>query len=253
MPHSTRRRRPPGVLRHAPVYPFQQISQLRRRNHHPPGGGRRPKDPAPVQPLRVEAHALAVMPQHLDQRAASTTEHEQMTTVGIMLELLLHQQRQAVEPFTHVGVAAGKPDPDATRDRNHRRRLARVSALISADTIAPSTGPVIRIRPPVANSTSIALLVTGAADPDGSGAPTTVTAEKPGADRAGPHNWRRHRKNWLVAIPAARATSDATAPGSIAAATKRSFSARDQRRRRSTDVITSTCVLVIGLSIGIVL
>ena len=43
------------------------------------------------------------------------------------------------------------------------------------------------------------------------------------------------------------------APGSRAAATSRSFSARDQRRRRSTDVITSTCVLVIGLSLGIVL
>ena len=37
------------------------------------------------------------------------------------------------------------------------------------------------------------------------------------------------------------------------AATIRSLSARDQRRRRSTDVITSTCVFVIGLSLGLVL
>ena len=48
-------------------------------------------------------------------------------------------------------------------------------------------------------------------------------------------------------------TADATAPGSIAAATIRSFSAHDQRRRRSTDVITSTCVFVIGLPLGLVL
>ena len=34
-------------------------------------------------------------------------------------------------------------------------------------------------------------------------------------------------------IPAARAASEATAPGSIAAATIRSFSARNQRRRRA--------------------
>src|SRR5215216_3991724 len=54
-------------------------------------------------------------------------------------------------------------------------------------------------------------------------------------------------------MPAARATSEATAPGSIAAATIRSFSARDHRRRRCTDVITSTCAFVIGLALVIVL
>ena len=52
--------------------------------------------------------------------------------------------------------------------------------------------------------------------------------------------------------PGRRATSEATAPGSIAAATIRSFSARDQRRRRCTDVITSTA-FVIGLVLVIVL
>jgi hypothetical protein len=39
----------------------------------------------------------------------------------------------------------------------------------------------------------------------------------------------RHRNNWLTWIPAARATSEALAPGSSVAATIRSFSARDQR------------------------
>jgi hypothetical protein len=39
----------------------------------------------------------------------------------------------------------------------------------------------------------------------------------------------------------------------FAAATIRSFSARGQRRRRCIDVITSTCTLVIGLSLGLVL
>src|SRR5262245_42704383 len=54
-------------------------------------------------------------------------------------------------------------------------------------------------------------------------------------------------------MPAARATSEATAPGSSAAATIRSFSEIGHRRRRCTDVITSTCVLVIGLSLGLIL
>ena len=53
------------------------------------------------------------------------------------------------------------------------------------------------------------------------------------------HSCWRQRNNWLLWIPAERATSEATAPGSSAAATIRSFSARDQLRRRCTDVITS--------------
>jgi hypothetical protein len=39
----------------------------------------------------------------------------------------------------------------------------------------------------------------------------------------------------------------------MAAATIRSLSARNQRRRRCTDVITSTCALVIGLALGFAL
>src|SRR5262249_33667414 len=57
----------------------------------------------------------------------------------------------------------------------------------------------------------------------------------------------------LVCMPASRAISEATAPGSSAAATIRSFSSRDQRRRRCTDVITSTCVLVMVLVLGLLL
>ena len=85
------------------------------------------------------------------------------------------------------------------------------------------------------------------------GSAAIVTAEKPAAARAGPQSSCRQRYSWLAWMPASRATVDATAPGSIAAATIRSFSVRDQRRRRSTDVITSTSVFVIGLSLGLVL
>ena len=49
-------------------------------------------------------------------------------------------------------------------------------------------------------------------------------------------------------IPASRATADATTPGSIAAATIRSFSAFDHRRRRRPDVVPSPSVFVIKLS-----
>src|SRR3954470_24857600 len=48
-----------------------------------------------------------------------------------------------------------------------------------------------------------------------------------------------------------RATSETQAPGSSDAATSRSFSSCDHRRRRSTDVITSALELVIALLLGL--
>ncbi len=52
---------------------------------------------------------------------------------------------------------------------------------------------------------------------------------------------------------AARAFCDVVTPGSNEAATSRLFSSQDQRRRRSTDVITTTRDVVIGLLLGLLL
>src|SRR5262245_43899468 len=258
MSQSARRLRTPSVLRQPPVDALEQISQLRRRDRHRAIGSlarscRRPDEAAALQPLGEQAHALAVVPQHLDQAAAPAAEHEQLAVVGIALERLLHQQRQAIEALAHVGVAGRQPHLRSVRDRDrHRRRPAR--AAITATTVAASAAPLIRSRAPLANSISISPLgvaATGLCAKLGSAA--IVTAAKPAVARAGPHSCCRQRYSWLAWIPASRATAEATAPGSIAAATIRSFSARDHRRRRSTDVITSTCVFVIGLSLRLVL
>ena len=103
--------------------PFEQIAELRRRDRHRAVSRRRPDEAAALQPLGEQAHALAVVPEHLDQTAATAAEHEQMAAVRIALELLLDQQRQAVEALAHVGVAGRQPHPHAARDRDHRRRL----------------------------------------------------------------------------------------------------------------------------------
>jgi hypothetical protein len=59
----------------------------------------------------------------------------------------------------------------------------------------------IRIRPPVAYSTSIALPLTFADDPDGAGSGTTVTGENASAGGVGPHNWRPPTKqHWVLQI-----------------------------------------------------
>jgi len=70
--------------------------------------------------------------------------------------------------------------------------------------------------------------------------PTTSTGTSCGTDAA--EIWQsslRQRKSWLTWMPAECAISETLARGSSVAATNRSFSSRDQRRRRSTDVITS--------------
>src|SRR6266567_791955 len=84
-----------------------------------------------------------------------------VSAVRIALELLLDQQRQAVEALTHVRVAGRKPNPRAAREPDHRRRLPFASAFISADTVEASTDPEIRIRPPVANSISMMPALSG--------------------------------------------------------------------------------------------
>src|SRR5216684_6910871 len=77
-----------------------------------------------------------------------------MAIVGIALERLLYQQRQAIEALAHVGVASRQPHPRPARDRDCHRRLP-VRAAITAETVAASTAPLIRSRVPVASSISI--------------------------------------------------------------------------------------------------
>src|SRR5437660_138517 len=119
-----------------------------------------------------------------------------MPAVRIAFERLLHHECQAIKTPAHVGVAGRQPDPRAARDRDHRRRLPFESAFISADTVDASTAPVIRIRPPPANSISITPAVSGigGATP---GSRNTATGENAGGG-AGRHNSCRQRNNWLV-------------------------------------------------------
>jgi hypothetical protein len=69
------------------------------------------------------------------------------------------------------------------------------SAFISAVTVEASTTPVIRIRPPPANSISMTPAVSGKAGATpGSG--KTATGENAGVG-TGKHNSCRQRNNWL--------------------------------------------------------
>src|SRR3974390_3413113 len=236
----------PRLLRQSPVNAFQQISQLRRRDRHRAlltlaRSSGRPDKTTALQPLRKQTHALAVVPQHLDQRAAPAAKDEQMTVVWIALERLLHQQCQAVEALAHVGMAGGQPYLHPARNRDHRRRPLLASTATVAPSVAGSTAPLIRIRVPFVNSTSISPAVDNAAAA-GSAAICTAANVAAGCDRRS--NCRRHPYSCPGWTPASRAIAETVAPRSSEAATSPSFSAVLQRRRRSTEVMTSIAGLL---------
>src|ERR1700720_677853 len=190
--------RSPGLLRHPPVDAFEQIAELRRRYCHRSVGWLRPYEATPLQPLGKQAHALPVMPQHLDQPATAATKHEQMPAVWVTLERLLHQQRQAIKPLAHVGVASRQPNPCTTWGRDHRRRLLFASAFISADTVEASTDPDIRIRPPPANSISMTPAVFGSTGEAASRSGLTTTGSNTAGICVRSQSCWRQRNNWLA-------------------------------------------------------
>src|SRR5262249_49454714 len=85
-----------------------------------------------------------------------------------------------------------------TRDWDHRRRLLFASALISADTVEASTGPLIRIRPSVANSISIPPALSGDGEGTIPGSGATATGLNAAGICARSQSCWRQRNNWLV-------------------------------------------------------
>ena len=138
-----------------------------------------PYEPPPIQSLRIERHAHAVMPEHLDQIAATPSEDVQIAGMRVALEPLLHQQRQTEHPTAHVCAAGREPDPDVASDRDHR-----LSDRTTAATNAGGASLAIRSTAPPTSST----IAHPAA---GSGSAPTVTAAKPGD--TGSARSRRHR------------------------------------------------------------
>src|ERR1700733_3166657 len=139
------------MLRRAPIDAFQQVAELGRRDRHRAVRRRRPDEAAAFQALREQAHALPIVPKHLEQSAPTAAKNKKMTAMRILLQLLLNHQGQAVEALTHVRMAGRKPHPYAGRKRDHRRRSPWASAATAADIVPASTEPVIRSRAPFAN------------------------------------------------------------------------------------------------------
>lgn len=68
---SSDRCRPPHLLWLPPVDPGQEITELRRRDRHHSLSRNRPDEATPLQAFCEQASALAVMPDHLQEIAAT--------------------------------------------------------------------------------------------------------------------------------------------------------------------------------------
>lgn len=106
---------------------------------------------------------------------ATTLEHEQISGVGIALQMPLHQQGQVPHALKHIRVARGTPNSHARRDRD--LRSARSVTLSKAEDATLETLP----RRPRTNSTTIAVSTPGRAISPGASqtvADTNVTSSR---------------------------------------------------------------------------
>src|ERR1700686_2178799 len=113
MSQSTSRFRPPGFLRHSPVDAFEQITHLPGADRDDAIRRRRPDEAAAFKPLGEQAHALTVMPDHLDQVTAAAPKNEEMAAVWVLPQNFLDLECQAGPALAHIRMARGQPYPRA--------------------------------------------------------------------------------------------------------------------------------------------
>jgi len=180
------------------------------------------------------------------QATATTAEDEQMAAHRIALQRLLHHQRQTgkslcARPYGRSPTRPSHQQESGSSPTQHTIENAakRLRVNVAIHTETPTA---------VQLNHHIATLPAGLRFGRrfrGGGLDCrrgTITGINVLADSSlGSSIWQsslRHQKSWLTWMAAARAISDRTAPGSRQAATSRSLSSRDQRRRRSMDVMT---------------
>src|SRR5271165_6650737 len=108
------------AYRTTPINAFQQHRQLRSRQRHRAITGLRPHEATPLQPLGIQAHPIAIPPQHLDQIAAPATEDKHVSRERTLLQLRLHQPTQPVEAASQIRYARRNPDVRLRWQRDHR-------------------------------------------------------------------------------------------------------------------------------------
>src|SRR3974377_465390 len=103
----------------SPIDTGQQITTLCRRDRHRAAPRQRPHKASALQSLREQAGPLTIVPNYLQQIAASPPKAEQMTAQRVAMEDLLHLQCQRWEAFAHVRVPGRQPDAHTRWNGDH--------------------------------------------------------------------------------------------------------------------------------------
>ena len=126
MYNSDRDLRRPGPLRPPPVDAFQQHRQLRARQENSSFASLRPDESAALKTLLKQTQPVAIEPENFYDVAAASSENEDVTGEGLLVEHCLHLRTQAVKSAPHIGHARGDPYPRSRTELDHLRRLSRI-------------------------------------------------------------------------------------------------------------------------------
>ncbi len=212
-----------------------------RGQRKPPCSSRFAKRQSPEPPELVEGP-----PNQLDSIRSLRPEHEHGARERIVLQILLHQRREAIHSFAEVDRPRRDEDPNGPARYHHR---ADRSAFTSATIVAGRVPAGTRNLAPLSSISMISPAVAAALGPS----PTTGAKLRAGGDvgfvKASD---RRQRKICAGVSPYLRATALTFAPGAVLSATIRVLSSALQLRRRPAPVKISTrragAALVLGSS-----
>src|SRR5262249_52762584 len=132
----------PRKLRQAPVDAFRKVAQLRWHDRHRLALRPRPDEAAAIQALGEQAHALAVVPQDLDQPVALAAEPTRWPQWGLRFSVSCPKSANPSKPRRMSRRVARQPRSSLRRRADHRstarnpaqHRLVDVAAELDPDT-----------------------------------------------------------------------------------------------------------------------
>ena len=83
--------------RRSPVDAFEQHRELRRRERHRSAGRLGPYEATSLQPLRQQAQAITIEPQHLHHVPATAMKDKHVTRQGLLFQHSLHLRTEAMK------------------------------------------------------------------------------------------------------------------------------------------------------------
>jgi len=137
-----------GPARIAPVHPLQETAELGRRDlNRFAAAAARPNELPGLQPLDIERHAHAVVPERLDQVALAAAQAEDLPGMWIAPEPLLDRHAARHEHAGAGGPPAGNPHAPPRREGDHlpsRIGSSRANASGSTEDGTSRRRPLLR-------------------------------------------------------------------------------------------------------------